>query len=270
MKKKSFIRVAASILCSLMLVFTLTSCNNDNTALSSATEAEDVATTIAQESLISTEAEIQSSSSEEQQTEEIASEELTAESVESAEEATRSAADNTTAPERTTASTTATPATTKAEQPPEPASSAHAEQPTEPSLVPTSKDNNNEPSQSISDDKSEDPTETSEASTPEAPKETNNCNVNGHKWGEWTVVRDEDATQTKSSFIDGRWMADVCGVTFHRHTDERICSVCGESDYKGSCIVTDLWTNPHLYPNAEQSVKDWYERFYIGMDIIAE
>ena len=135
-----------------------------------------------------------------------------------------------------------------------------------------SAENTQKPSQNTNNNGGQTPKPSESAAQPSTTAE-NLCKKNGHQWGE-PEIHDSTYTTHKSSrivFDDGSSinLASVCAVTFHSHVEWRTCQTCGEEKCDEQLIVTDLWKHD-FYPGAEQSVKNWFEQFYIGQDCAKE
>ena len=271
MKKYNLIMTLASIFCALAFVFIFAACSHDDEAASVSSSTE--VTADEQESATAI-------TGTEQNTNAISepvsiSAEPSAESIESTDAPSDS---NTTsaAGSATTSSnsrSTIAPTSQPPEVNPKPTSNT---QPTAKTQEPSSEkatENTQKPSQNTDSNGGQTPKPSEPAAQPSTTAE-DLCKKNGHKWGELEIIADRTYTVDKGSrvvFDDGRSLDldSVCSVTVHSHADRRTCQVCGEEDYNEQIIVTDLWKHD-FYPGAEQSVKDWFEQFYIGQDCAIE
>lgn len=265
MKKMIMIAILCGI-CSVMTIY-LSGCGDDAEPTSTPAATTEQTSPVSEEVTepVSTEAAI----TRQTETADPSVQEALDNSTESEITTARTESDKTTAEEKTTAKTAEqTPATHEQK-------TTEAPKPTEQPKQTETVDQPTEPSPERSSEPVIEPSSSSEAETPtnepdtQPSSESKSCNGN-HQWGEWIVVRDEDCTNFKGSdiqFDNGhRFITKVCSVTYHAHAEQRICAVCGEEDYRFSNVVTDLWTHD-VYPGAEQSVKDWFEKYYIGMVI---
>ena len=271
MKKYNLIITLASIFCALAFVFIFAACSHDDEAASVSPSTE--VTVDEQESTTAI-------TGTEQNTDAISesvsiSAEPSAESIEStdapSDSSTTSAAGSATTSSNSQSTTSPASQSSEVNNTKPTSNTQPTVKPQEPSSEKAT-ENTQKPSQNTNNNGGQ-PTKPSESAAQPSTTAEDLCKKNGHKWGETKVV-DKTYTSDRSSrivFDDGRsiLLDSVCSVTFHSHIERCTCQICGEEDYSEQLIVTDLWKHPY-YPGAEQSVKDWFEQFYIGKDCAKE
>lgn len=245
MKKHNLVITLASIFCALAFVFVFAACSHDDEAVSVSSSTEVIVDE--KESVTAITDTGQNSNT----TSAAGSATTSSNSQSTAAPASQSSEGNNTKPTSNTQPTV---------KPQEPSSEKSAE-------------NTQKPSQNTNNNGGH-PKKPSESAAQPSTTAEDLCKKNDHKWGKLEIIADRTYTVNKSSrvvFDDGRSLDldSVCAVTFHSYADRRTCQVCGEEEFNEQLIVTDLWKHD-FYPGAEQSVKDWFEQFYIGQDCAKE